>query len=315
MSQRIPRVLYHYCSLLTFKSILDNKSIWLSDIRKSNDSLELGWIMGQCQHYMIEAWTDYVKSVRDKRGMEVVTLEHFKWFEQLYNLAKDYDAEDDTKNWVFCLSEKSDDLGQWRGYADDGQGIAIGFNSAFFKNIKYIGDAVRSTDVNLDFDQVHYSKKDIKDFFSQRAGLSKINVDMNPDEVIQYMKRALGFSYIFAPLYKSDKFKDEKEWRIFYSMHLDGLEKGEKPGVPKDKNDFSDILILEKYAFAQKDRTLVSHLELELPKIKHAIHSVTIGPKSKVNPLDMKLYLMSIGLLKNIDDDSIKIHRSMISYR
>jgi hypothetical protein len=80
---------------------------------------------------MLKAWTNYVKSVQDERGMEIVTLDHFKQFEQLYNLAKDYDAEDDTKNWVFCLSEKSDDLGQWRGYADDGQGISIGFNSAF----------------------------------------------------------------------------------------------------------------------------------------------------------------------------------------
>lgn len=315
MPQRVPRVLYHYCSLSTFKSILDNKSIWLSDIRKSNDSLELGWIMGQCQHYMMETWFDYVKSVQDKRDTDIVTLEHFRQFEQLYNLAKDYDAEDGTKNWVFCLSEKSDDLGQWRGYADDGQGIAIGFNSAFFKKIRYIGNSIRSITVNLDFDQVHYSKKDIKAFFNQQAGLSKINVDLTPDEVIQYMKRAFAFSYIFAPLYKNDKFKDEKEWRIFYSMHFDELEKGKKPGIPKDKNVFSDIMTLEKYGFVQKDRTLVSHLELELPKIKQAIHSITIGPKSNVSPLDMKLYLMSIGLLEHIDDDSIKIQRSMISYR
>jgi hypothetical protein len=98
-------------------------------------------------------------------------------------------------------------------------------------------------------------------------------------------------------------------------MHFDELEKGKKPSIPKDKNVFSDIMTLEKYGFVQKDRTLVSHLELELPKIKRAIHSITIGAKSKVNPLDMKLYLMSIGLLENVDDDSIKINRSMISYR
>lgn len=28
----------------------------------------------------------------------------------------------------FCLSEKPDLLSQWRGYADDGQGLSIGFN-------------------------------------------------------------------------------------------------------------------------------------------------------------------------------------------
>ena len=315
MSKRAPRVLYHYCSLSTFMSIFDNKSIWLSDIRRSNDSLELRWIMGQCQYYMINAWTDYVRDVQQNRGMDIVSHEHFKEFEDLYLLAKDYDAENDTKNGVFCLSEKADDLGQWRGYANDGQGISIGFNSAFLRKINLIGDAVRTTSVNFCFDKVHYSQKDIKTFFYDRVGLAKIDNKMEPNEVIQYMKRALALSYIFSPLYKSDKFRDEKEWRIFYSMYLEDMEKGERPGIPTAKNAFSDMIRLEKYKFERKGETMVSHMELELPQLERAINSIIIGPKAKVTPMDMRLYLMSIGLLKDANDESIKIHRSMISYR
>ena len=315
MTKSVPRVLYHYCSLSTFMSIFDNKSIWLSDIRKSNDSLELRWIMGQCQYYMINAWTDYVRDVQQNRGMDIVSHEHFKEFEELYLLAKDYDAEDDTKNWVFCLSEKSDDLGQWRGYANDGQGISIGFNSAFLKNINYIGENVRTISVNFGFDKVYYSKKDVKLFFNDKVGLSRIDINMDPSEVIQYMKRALALSYIYSPLYKSDKFKDEREWRIFYSMHLDDIEKGERPGIFNDKNKLSDIIKLEKYKFERKGETMVSHLELELPQLQRAINSIIIGPKAKVTPMDMRLYLMSIGLLRDANDESIKVHRSMISYR
>lgn len=315
MTKSVPRVLYHYCSLSTFMSIFDNKSIWLSDIRKSNDSLELRWIMGQCQYYMINAWTDYVRDVQQNRGMDIVSHEHFKEFEELYLLAKDYDAEDDTKNWVFCLSEKSDDLGQWRGYANDGQGISIGFNSAFLKNINYIGENVRTISVNFGFDKVYYSKKDVKLFFNDKVGLSRIDINMDPSEVIQYMKRALALSYIYSPLYKSDKFKDEREWRIFYSMHLDDMEKGERPGIFNDKNKLSDIIKLEKYKFERKGETMVSHLELELPQLQRAINSIIIGPKAKVTPMDMRLYLMSIGLLRDANDESIKVHRSMISYR
>lgn len=315
MTKSVPRVLYHYCSLSTFMSIFDNKSIWLSDIRKSNDSLELRWIMGQCQYYMINAWTDYVRDVQQNRGMDIVSHEHFKEFEELYLLAKDYDVEDDTKNWVFCLSEKSDDLGQWRGYANDGQGISIGFNSAFLKNINYIGENVRTISVNFGFDKVYYSKKDVKLFFNDKVGLSRIDINMDPSEVIQYMKRALALSYIYSPLYKSDKFKDEREWRIFYSMHLDDMEKGERPGIFNDKNKLSDIIKLEKYKFERKGETMVSHLELELPQLQRAINSIIIGPKAKVTPMDMRLYLMSIGLLRDANDESIKVHRSMISYR
>lgn len=315
MGKHTPRVLYHYCSLATFKNIFDNKSIWLSDIRRSNDSLELQWIMEQCQYYMLSSWVEYVKSVERERGKEIVTLEHFNQFEELYNLAKKYDADGDTKNWVFCLSEKSDDLGQWRGYADDGQGVSIGFNSALLKKINYLGDKIRTISENLLFEQVHYSKKDVTTFFNKTAGLSEITADMSPDEVIQYMKRAVGFSYIYAPLYKNEKFKEEKEWRIFYSMNLDDIKNGKQPGVSSDKNDFSDVITLDKYSFAQRDKTFVSHLELGLPQIKRAIHSVTIGPKANVTPMDVRLYLMSIGLLENAYDKSIEIHRSQISYR
>ena len=138
---------------------------------------------------------------------------------------------------------------------------------------------------------------------------------MEPNEVIQYMKRALALSYIFSPLYKSDKFRDEKEWRIFYSMYLDDMEKGERPGIPNNKNDFSNMIRLEKYKFERKGETMVSHMELELPQLEQAINSIIIGPKAKVTPMDMRLYLMSIGLLKDANDESIKIHRSMISYR
>lgn len=315
MVQRVPRVLYHYCSLATFKSILDNKTIWLSDIRRSNDSLELQWIMGQCQHYILKSWVNYARSVQKERGMDIITAGHFEQFEKLYNLAKSYDADDDTKNWVFCLSEKADDLGQWRGYADDGRGISIGFNSAILKKVNNIGDTIRNTSIDFKFSQVHYSNRDIKAFFENTVGLSQISVDTHPDAVINLIKRAVGLSYIFSPLYKSDKFKDEKEWRIVYSMYLGDMEKGVIPGILNHENILADTLTLEKYAFAPKGNALVSHLELGLPQLKQTIHSITIGPKSDLTLTDIKLYLISLGLLESFIDSSIKVQRSTISYR
>lgn len=294
---------------------MDNRSIWLSDIRRSNDSLELQWIMGQCQYYMLNAWVTYARSVQTERGLGIITPEHYEQFDRLYKLAQSYDAEGDTKNWVFCLSQKSDDLGQWRGYADDGKGMAIGFNAETLKKVNLIGDEIRSTSVNFKFDQVHYSKRDTKVFFDDVVGFSRITLDMNPDEVLHYMTRAVGLSYIFAPLYKNDKFKDEKEWRIIYSMYLGDLEKGELPGIPNEKNKYADLLSLGNYAFSQRGNTLVSHLELGLHQMKQAIHSITIGPTASVTPMDIRLYLMSIGLLKDAQDSSIEIRRSTISYR
>ena len=74
-------------------------------------------------------------------------------------------------------------------------------------------------------------------------------------------------------------------------------------------------MTLEKYAFAQRGNMLVSHLELGIPQLKRAIHSITIGPKSDVTPTDIKLYLISLGLLDSFADSSIVVQRSTISYR
>ena len=315
MGQRVPRVLYHYCSLSTFKSIFDNKSIWLSDIRRSNDSLELQWIMNQCRAYMLLTWAKYISAAKESNNDDAISLEHINQFQELYDLAKNYDADDDEKNWVFCLSEKADDLGQWRGYADDGKGISIGFNTAFLKRINIIGKDIQTASVNFQFSKVHYSEKDVADFFQNTAQLSRIDGTMSAEEVIQHIKYALVLSYASAPLYKKKAFKEEREWRIAYSMFLGDIESGQKPGITKEQNKYTDDIILEKYEFSQRGDTLVSHLEMEMPNIKRAIHSIIIGPKANVTPSDVKLYLMSIGLLDSFEDESIKVSRSEISYR
>ena len=36
-------IVYHYCNLNTFYSIISNKTLRLSDITKSNDQLEITW--------------------------------------------------------------------------------------------------------------------------------------------------------------------------------------------------------------------------------------------------------------------------------
>jgi len=41
----IPRVIYHYCSLETFKAIIEDKTLRLSDITRSNDSEETRYIV------------------------------------------------------------------------------------------------------------------------------------------------------------------------------------------------------------------------------------------------------------------------------
>ena len=154
MAKRLPKTLYHYCSLQTFKSIIENKSIWLSDIRKSNDSKELEWIKGKSEYYLLKTWVDYLNSMDNEQRFQKVSSDDFKRVDELKELISNFN---DIKTWAFCLSEKKDDLSQWRGYADDGTGISIGFNGKYFKALQLI-NGLNDGNEDLFFTNVNYFK-------------------------------------------------------------------------------------------------------------------------------------------------------------
>lgn len=310
MAARKPGTLYHYCSLQTFQKIMENKSIWLSDVSKSNDSKELAWIKNECQKYISQSWITYLEA-KKKNEFAGVRTEDFEKFQEALELIKDYDA---SKCWVFCLSEKKDDLGQWRGYADDGQGISIGFQRDLFELIETIAHRADENE-ELYFKKIKYSQKDIKEFLYDYAGMSEINEKLTSEEAMEIYKKIAVLTIWNAPFFKNEKFRDEKEWRIAYSMSMLDMLDGKKPGISNDKNDLFNAVSLEKFGYVIKNGELVSHLEMELPILKNVISSITLGPKCKVTPMELKLYLSSIGMYKDSKGKPIKILQSQASYR
>lgn len=105
--------LYHYCGNESFISIIRNRSIWLSSLKLSNDTKEgrvvIETIMRLAQKDGLDA------SAQDQLARGLSFLENF--FDGL----------------GFCLSSEGDLLSQWRGYADDGRGVAIGFSKEFLE--------------------------------------------------------------------------------------------------------------------------------------------------------------------------------------
>ena len=103
--------LYHYCSIPTALSILSNRSIRLSSLAHSNDSMEGRWTLLRIQELLTEKRLPNADISPTIEGLE-------------YLLSR-FDALG------FCLSEKRDLLSQWRSYANDGSGFSIGFSDAF----------------------------------------------------------------------------------------------------------------------------------------------------------------------------------------
>ena len=88
------QILYHYCGLDAFLSIIKNSTLWLSDIRKSNDYLECVY----CRDKINEKIRGFLED--DKEALEA--------WDFGYNINSDLSM--DMISYVACFSENKDQL-------------------------------------------------------------------------------------------------------------------------------------------------------------------------------------------------------------
>ena len=144
-----------------------------------------------------------------------------------------------TSPFIFCLSEHSDMLSQWRGYANDGSGVAIGVNIKILCGdfqVECRGDAHTTLEQNnVVLNKVIYTperqealidlcleiselktKKDLEvyiNFFLE----NKLNTRWEfPDKIdVEDITLAMLDNLLYlTKLYKHPGFKEEAEWRI-----------------------------------------------------------------------------------------------------
>ena len=275
-----PRILFHYCSLDTFQNIVTNKSIWLSDISKSNDSTELIWIRQQVQKYL-----------SDTRKLDRFN----KWLKK----------ESGLKTWCFCLSEAKDSLEMWRGYAQDASGIAIGFNSSLFDSFinKYSPKLpdnsallYNTADFEwVDFSKVEYSCEPIYPKIDKIVNETKsLEKNEKYNEIIDFIPAVSIQS--FQHKYKNPSFRGEKEWRLSIIKSNDP----QKSSIEKFKE-----------SYLVKNNDLLSHIEVDISKFDKPITEIWLGPKSKVDTKEIANLLCSNGF----DPSCIEIKKSISTYR
>ena len=309
MGKNVPDVLFHYCTLETFYNIVGSKSIWLSDISKSNDSQELIWFKSQCRSLIYKAWLEYVQKLdAEDRLLEA----DFNGFQPIADHIDDFIQRETTKCWAFCLSEKSDDLGQWRGYASDGSGIAIGFKSDLFENLNSLSGGDFTADPQMYFDKIEYSYDSILELLNHACKLNDINASLSCSEVLRRLNTAAAILILGAPLYKNEKFAEEKEWRMAITLTLGKLLKGMRPEIVPESFPIGVTL---DYDYAINNGRLVSHVAVQHENLFEYVSEIWLGPKCKVSEMDMKLFLISKGWLTDQEDNAIVIHRSEASYR
>lgn len=293
-----PRVLFHYSPVSAFHSIISGQNLRLSLLDVSNDYMEGRWI-----HEVL----------RDVFQSNPVTARYTDVLLKRAELAISFPVVA-----AFCLSEEADQLGQWRGYADDGRGFSIGFHKTYFEILGHKNRDEKSEGFAVQ--KVHYSRpaQDLElepilknillciqggALAAPHADLLAAASDEDYEATVakttvanKNLSSCMASLMFFGFWFKNPAFTEEKEWRIM--RYVFGNESVERK---------ASLGLLSYHA--ARDR-LVPYVDLGLQELKsQAIASVTIGPKNRT-PIE---YVSSMMCRYGFND--VKILKSTASYR
>jgi hypothetical protein len=288
--------LYHYCSLDTFHKIISSKSIWLTDISKSNDSAEHKWLLLECGRWL-----------QDNSSSAYVPV-----------IINDLETNKETISWVFCLSGKEDSLSQWRGYADDGCGMSIGFKKEYL-------DSIAESPPQEEIDKIiPFIRLDRIQYLSAENGLvEKFGLDAienptthKPDG--EKLSHALVSAKLKPPVYKNPSFAEENEWRIHIDAFFDPNKKSKEDYIGLldiNNHDKVDKCHLGDIGFFIRNNRIVSYVPLEFLNIREAISKITIGPKANLDKDDVLRILVFMGVIDDFNNCPFEIIKSKSTYQ
>lgn len=282
--------LYHYCNPAAFVSIVQSRSLWLSSLTLSNDTME-GRLVNRV-----------VMELAKKDGLEGYPLQRLE--ESVGVMEQMFDGLG------FCLSEDGDLLSQWRGYADNASGLSIGFSQAYLEKLALVckENKVPTSLQKVEYEpdahrmQVAPTYEKLRKLIDAGAFKTVIRglLDSRTDEEIKAeqqiieranMTLALELLGLFPKLFllKTYGFREEREWRLVSTL-FKGLEVDCEYRATSGR-----IVPYRKFDL----------IDLGMP----AIVEVLLGPKHPTPPRVVSAMLNRYGF------DEVQVRRSEATYR
>ena len=296
--------LYHYCSTNSFFNIIKSNELWLSDIAHSNDYMELQILNNRLFSKLILQFIENPFNL---------VFSEFEGLEALKDLIREaieyinYHKNEGTLNcYSICFSEEGDLLSQWRGYADDSKGFAIGFSKEIIQEYVIKNDFLELvkvqylSDAELDKYSENYAKEilDIlKDFRSWLIEEMQAQ-DHEIDGLLSFNFTGMITSVIFDSVsFKHESFKEEKEWRLFVK------ELSTKSYVKEynDKKIYGSInseaikQVQKRMNFYSSNDQIKSYVGMKFKELtndeSNLIREIKIGSKNYTTTKDLELFL------------------------
>ena len=282
------KIVYHYCSAETLLSIPKKKTIRFTDASCLNDGEEVIWAENQIN--------TMIQRIRDRENIDddvpAISKAFMDQFVVEWDRAKVY-----CRHFLSCFSLEGDSLSQWRAYAGDAQGFAVGFQ-------------VDDIDVPAFFTRVVYDVKDQQDEITRM--LSAMYLLSRKDKAYFDNQGKTDVFHLFSEscAYKNPAFMDEKEVRAVHMV----LSHTRAPGraalrfvggtVGGEKIEKGDI----EYRVTRNKLVPSIDLEFQLHS-ECAIKEIWLGPRCNTTNEEFCTFLETVGY------NEVAVHRAGSRYR
>lgn len=307
--------LYHYSGTEKAYSILSGKSIRLSDITRSNDKLEMNLLFPRIFDESINIYNelgfDYEFAYNGKKGEEAI----IQFMSKLKNKIMSEIHNGKIATYVICFSEKEDLLSQWRGYANDGKGIALAFDTQGL--INYVDKYSQF----LKLEKVIYVTDDeLNRIIADRAKsilriMNMILIAIHDGDVhyssieefeIQFFEN-IYFNFLQeisdSIKYKTKPFEEECEWRLYIdnpiNKNTDMCELVNELGNNSVSNFKLTSYINKRIGFRATDNDLIPYISIGLNEFDDdIIKEIICGPSNLIRNSDLCMFLKQYGYQK-----------------
>ena len=296
MKKQNENIIYHYCSLEAFHSIITSKSFWLFSLDSSNDLKE-----------MTEA-----EEIIDK------VLE-----EEKYESIKKPDNPRQEEFYALSCTHKRDSALHFNKYADNDKGVCFGIDTKVFNNTLQINpffgyfyflkviykDNKKVNEIKKYLDErlryINSERTKAKDFFEAL-------IDVSSEEKKNILRELAYTTAIscFKPKLKIENYIDESETRMLFCRSQFQIYKD----LFKDKSNNLIIKPAETLnlgsspEFKVMSGVIRKYMELKMDKIwyKQPIKEVILGPNCKTEKKEFKEFLEAKGISCKAEESKIK---------
>ncbi len=307
MGKQIPKILYHYCSVDAFHEIIKNKTLRLSEIEKSNDSLECQWLEQRIVPSLIrKRIVEQLSETSSNEYVESMIKESISIYKGYWDSLHDSIVQKMTL--AICFSRNDDLLSQWRGYGNDGYGVAIGFNTKAFG--KYLNLGLFSV---MQLKKVEYNEsKQEKVISAQVEEYVRQFLEAPRSGMLESSLTAIHLVCLFESTFnKNPAFSEEAEWRLAAS--LGNIADYASVSQRYIRARLTDVLSAPKVLIKNSKAVFYSDLSfkhLSIPEGGVLIPRIVIGPKCKLSRRDIYMLLDSYGY----DSSNLEIESSKATY-